>query len=229
MSEQATAAATTTDTAAVDATTTTATTTDTTAAGATTTDTTATATEAGKADGATDTGKTEAAKEGDQAAQGAPEKYELQAPEGFQLEPDTTTAFEGVARELNLTNEQANKLVPLGAQLVQKVQAQQQEAHQQQVTQWATDAKSDKEFGGDKFDASLKVALKARDQFATPELRTVLDQTGLGNHPEVVRLFYRIGNAIADDKFVQAAAGGGTKKSAAAVLFDHPSSQANQR
>lgn len=160
---------------------------------------------------------------------GPPEKYELAAPEGFQLEPDTTTAFEGVARELNLTNEQANKLVPLGAQLVQKVQAQQQEAHQQQVTQWASEAKADKEFGGDKFDTSLKVALKARDQFATQELRTVLDQTGLGNHPEVVRLFFRIGTAIGDDKFVQAAAGGGTQKSAAAVLFDHPSSQVNQR
>jgi hypothetical protein len=224
MSEQATAAATTTDTAAVDATTTTATTTDTTAAGATTTDTTATATEAGKADGATDTGKTEAAKEGDQAAQGAPEKYELQAPEGFQLEPDTTTAFEGIARELNLTNEQANKLVPLGAQLVQKVQAQQQEAHQQQVTQWADEAKSDKEFGGEKFDASLKVALKARDQFATPELRTVLDQTGLGNHPEVVRLFYRIGNAIGDDKFVNGqSAGGSAGKTLAERMYSHAS------
>jgi len=160
-----------------------------------------------------------------EAPTGAPEKYELAPPEGFELEPETTAAFEGVARELNLTNDQANKLVPLGAQLVAKVQAQQAEAHQQQVAKWADEAKADKEYGGEKFDASLAVALKARDRFATPELKTLMDQTGLGNHPEMVRLFHRIGTAIADDSFVQAPAAGGAQKSAASVLFDHPSSQ----
>lgn len=163
-------------------------------------------------------------KEGEDTSTGAPEKYELAAPEGFTLEPETTAAFEGVARELNLTNDQANKLVPLGAQLVQKVQAQQTEAHQQQVAQWAEDTKADKEIGGEKFDASLAVALKARDRFATPELKTLMDQTGLGNHPEIVRLFHRIGTAISDDTFVQATSASGAQKSAASVLFDHPSS-----
>ncbi|WP_395119639.1 hypothetical protein ACFCQI_01615 [Rhodanobacter sp. FW102-FHT14D06] len=222
MSEQATAAATPTDTAAVvDATTqaaaaTTATSETTTATTADAT-TTAAATEQGK----DDAGKTDTT----EAAQGAPEKYELAAPDGFELEPETTTAFEGVARELNLTNDQANKLIPLGAQLAQKIQAKQTEAHQQQVAQWAEDTKADKEIGGDKFDASLAVALKARDRFATAELKTLMDQTGLGNHPEIVRLFHRIGTAISDDTFVQAPSAGGSQKSAASVLFDHPSSQ----
>jgi hypothetical protein len=156
---------------------------------------------------------------------GAPEKYELAAPEGFQLEPETTAQFETVARELNLSNEQANKLIPLGAQLAQKLAAQQQEGHAKQVAQWLEDSKADKEIGGDKFDASVQVALKARDKFATPELKTLMDQTGIGNHPEIVRLFHRIGTAIADDTFVQAPSGGGSQKSAASVLFDHPSSQ----
>lgn len=218
MSEQSTAAATTTDTAAVEATTTTATadtaaTSTTTTDAATTTATTAAATS--EADKKTDT----------TTAAGAPEKYELTAPEGFQLEPDTTAQFETVARELNLSNEQANKLIPLGAQLAQKLAAQQQEGHARQVAQWLEDSKADKEIGGDKFDASVQVALKARDKFATPELKTLMDQTGIGNHPEIVRLFHRIGTAIADDTFVQAPSGGGTQKSAASVLFDHPSSQ----
>lgn len=165
------------------------------------------------------------AKPNDEPVTGAPEKYELAAPEGYELEPETTAAFEGIARELNLTNDQANKLVPLGAQLVAKVEAKQAEAHQQQVAKWAEDTKADKEIGGEKFDASLATALKARDRFATPELKDLMDQTGLGNHPEVVRLFHRIGTAISDDTFVQAASAGGSPKSAASVLFDHPSSQ----
>jgi hypothetical protein len=221
MSEQATAAATATETAAVDATTQAA------AATAASETTTTTTTDAATS-ATTEAGKTEASKEGAKAdgeVTGAPEKYELAAPEGFELEPDTTAAFEGVARELNLTNDQANKLLPLGAQLIEKVQAKQAEAHQQQVAKWAEDAKADKEFGGDKFDASLATALKARDRFATPELKTLMDQTGLGNHPEMVRLFHRIGTAISDDTFVQAPSAGGSQKSAASVLFDHPSSQ----
>lgn len=221
MSEQSTAAATTTETAAVEATTTEQQAASTTTATAATTTESTNNTATTSADG--NESKEGEAKEGE--VTGAPEKYELAAPEGFQLEPDTTAAFESVARELNLTNDQANKLVPLGAQLVAKVQAQQAEAHQQQVTKWAEDTKADKEIGGEKFDASLATAVKARDRFATPELKNLMDQTGLGNHPEVVRLFHRIGTAISDDTFVQAASAGGSQKTAASVLFDHPSSQ----
>lgn len=153
-----------------------------------------------------------------------PEKYELAAPEGFTLEPETTAQFETIAREMKLTNEQANKLVPLAAQLVQKQVAKQQEAHATQVQKWLESSKTDKDFGGEKFDASIKQAKVAVEKFGTPLLKELLDGTGLGNHPEVIRLFHRIGNAIAEDSLVVAPSAGGTA-SAASVLFDHPSSQ----
>lgn len=169
----------------------------------------------------------EAAKPGETPA-GAPEKYELAAPEGMTLEPETTAQFETVARELNLTNDQANKLVPLAAALVQRSVDQQQAAHVTQVQKWLDESKADTEFGGDKFDTNVVAVRSAVARFATPQLKALMDQTGLGNHPEVVRLFYRIGNAIADDKFV-AAPPAAPKKSTASVLFDHPTShQGNQ-
>lgn len=164
----------------------------------------------------------EAAKPGD-TPQGAPEKYELAAPEGMTLEPETTAQFETVARELNLTNDQANKLVPLAAELVKRNVATQQAAQVAQVQKWLDESKADSEFGGDKFDTNVATVRSAVARFATPQLKELMDQTGLGNHPEVVRLFYRIGNAIAEDKFV-AAAPATPKKSAASVLFDHPTS-----
>jgi hypothetical protein len=40
------------------------------------------------------------------------------------------------------------------------------------------------------------------DAFATPELRTLLNESGLGNHPEIIRAFYRAGKAISEDGFV---------------------------
>jgi hypothetical protein len=149
----------------------------------------------------------------DQPEPKAPEKYELTAPEGFQLEPETAAEFETLARELDLSNEDANKLIPLGAKLAQKIGEQQQAAHVAQVARWLDESKADTEFGGDKFDASVVLAKQAMDKFGTPELKTLMDLTGLGNNPEVVRLFHRIGAAIADDTFVVAPSGGGTAKS----------------
>ena len=46
------------------------------------------------------------------------------------------------------------------------------------------------------------VAKKALETFGTPELRTLLNESGMGNNPEVIRAFYRVGKAISEDKFV---------------------------
>jgi len=46
------------------------------------------------------------------------------------------------------------------------------------------------------------VVRAARDQFASPELRKLLETTPLGNHPEMLRLFFRVGKAITPDGYV---------------------------
>jgi hypothetical protein len=66
--------------------------------------------------------------------------------------------------------------------------------------------------GGDKLAENLGIARKALDQFGTPELKDVLNMTGFGNHPAVIRAFYKIGKAISEDKFVK-----GSTPSAAAT------------
>jgi hypothetical protein len=157
--------------------------------------------------------------EGDKAAetkpQGAPEKYEFTAPEGVTLDPEAVAAFEPVAKELNLTNEQAQKLVGLQAQLVQK----QHEQWDAMVETWVKEIKGDKEIGGQVLNDSIKHAQRAISQFGTPELKTALDTTRMGNHPELVRVFARIGKAMAEDTFVSAGAPSGQKRDAAEVLF----------
>ena len=54
------------------------------------------------------------------------------------------------------------------------------------------------------------VALKA---FATPELRELLQKSGLGNHPEIIRFMYRAGKAISTDDYVGASQGSGASRS----------------
>lgn len=132
----------------------------------------------------------------------APEKYEFKAPEGSAFDAEVMTAYEGAARELGLSQEAAQKMLDAVAPKVQERQEAQVEAIRQQ---WVEQAQSDKEFGGDKLKANLAVAKSALDRFGTPELRQMLNDSGLGNHPELIRAFFRAGRAIAEDSFVSGA------------------------
>jgi hypothetical protein len=129
----------------------------------------------------------------------APEKYEFAAPEGQQFNSDVLGEFEATARELDLSQEAAQTLLSKVAPAIQK--AQQAEAVRMQ-NEWAEAARSDKEFGGDKLAENLAVANKALTTFGTPELKTLLDQTGLANHPEIIRAFYKAGKQISSSTFV---------------------------
>lgn len=106
------------------------------------------------------------------------------------------------AKGKNLSQEAAQEAVNMAAELQQQNVTKLQEAIETQSQQWAKDTLADKEFGGDKFKENLSVALRARDQFATPELKQLLETSKLGNHPEVVRFFYRVGQSISQDGFV---------------------------
>lgn len=144
--------------------------------------------------------------DGEQAKpQGAPEKYEFKVPEGVQLDDRAQTAFSEVAKELNLTQEAAQKVLDKMGPVIAGRHA---EALTQAKAQWVEAAQTDKEYGGEKLAENLSVAKKALDTFGTPELRTLLNESGLGNHPEIIRAFFRAGKAISEDKFVPATGDG---------------------
>lgn len=136
--------------------------------------------------------------------EGAPENYEFKAPEGMQFDDVVIGAFSEVAKDLNLPQDQAQKVLDKMAPVIAARQAEQFQAAR---TEWAEAAKTDKEFGGEKLTENLGTAKKALDALATPELRTLLEESGLGNHPEVIRVFYRAGKAISEDRFVAGQAG----------------------
>lgn len=149
------------------------------------------------------------------SAVAAPEKYEFKTAEGQELDAEAVKAFEPIAKELNLSNEQAQKLVDVyGSKIMPKLVEQQAAQWQQQIEQWAEQVRADKDLGSD---ASIGAAQKAMDKFGSPELKQYLNETGLGNHPELVRIFANIGKAMSEDGLVTGNSGGA--KSAADVLF----------
>lgn len=145
-----------------------------------------------------------------------PEKYELSV-EGLALDAAAIEAAEPVFKELNLSNEQANKLMPVAAQFRDKVAGEtlQQLVDQgaQQKAEWLTATKADPEIGGGKLDETLHLAAKALDHFGHAEgsdFRKLLTETGFGNHPDMVRLMRSVGEMLSEDGFVRANAGNST-------------------
>jgi hypothetical protein len=130
-----------------------------------------------------------------------PEAYDLQMPEGVELDKAAADEFTTIAKELKLDQAAAQKLADIAAKQAQR----QVEAHTKLVESWVEQVKTDKDIGGDKLDENLGIARKALETFGTPELRDVLNASGLGNHPEVIKAFVKAGKAISEDKFVAGA------------------------
>lgn len=132
-------------------------------------------------------------------ADGAPESYDWKLPEGVNFDEGGLEAFSDFAKGAGLNNEQANALL---GKLAPAIAERQQAAHVAMIDGWVKSAQADTEIGGPQLQQNLAVAKKAMDQFGTPELTKLLNETGLGNHPEIVRAFYRAGKAISEDRFV---------------------------
>lgn len=145
----------------------------------------------------------------------APESYEFAMPDGVELDEKAVGEFTEIAKELKLPQDQAQKLVDLYAKRVQG----QVEAHKTLVEGWATSVKADKDIGGDKLPESLATARKAVDAFGSPELKNLLNTSGLGNHPEFVKLMYRAGKAISEDRFVIGGESGAVNTDIAKSLY----------
>jgi hypothetical protein len=134
----------------------------------------------------------------------APEKYEFTAPEGTQMDEGALSDFAALAKDLKLSQVEAQTVID---KMAPAMQARQSEAIQKASDAWMASATSDKEYGGDKLTDSLSSAKKALDAFGTPELQSLLNDSRLGNHPEVIRFMVRAGKAISEDRMVTGGAG----------------------
>jgi len=131
-----------------------------------------------------------------------PEDYEFSLPEGVTIDDATLGDLKALSKDLGLSQEQAQKVADLGVQQSQRWAEQQVEYANKVRSEWADQVKADKEIGGMALDENLSSARAAIKEFGTPELVTLLDETGLGNHPEVIRAFYKVGKMIGNDRLV---------------------------
>ena len=126
-----------------------------------------------------------------------PLSYEkLSLPEDVSWAPDALEKFTALGKELGITPEQAQKLVDLETAFVRNNRTAQEQAARAQSEAWAAQIRA--QYGAN-YQAEIDRAVAAADAFGGPELRALLEETGLGNHPVIVRTFNEIGKRISED------------------------------
>lgn len=162
--------------------------------------------DAGNADA--NDGKGDTGKEGGEAA-----AYTLTAPEGYPISEGALKGLNEVCKSANLNEEQANAVMAYMHGNYTTAIAAQQEAIQAQAKTWIGEFKADKEFGGDKFDASVADAQRALATFdKSGTVSKMLAETGYGNNPDVLRIFARVGRALGEDQLAGNGGGGAEDK-----------------
>ena len=127
------------------------------------------------------------------------EYKEFTIPDGMELDKGAMEAFTPIAKELGLTQDQAQKLVDVysnaNADAVATMGSQIDALHQT----WIQEVKDDPDLGGAKFDETVATARTFINGYGDQKLTDVLNETGLGNHPAVVKLFYKLGRSMSED------------------------------
>lgn len=147
------------------------------------------------------------------ALNGAPESYEaFQLPEGFVLEGDRLKMANDIAKELNLSQAGAQKLVDAytqlatadAADLVGKVAGSPEllepileTARRSDAEKWGTELKTEL---GDQYEKQANLAQTAVRAVGNPKLLAEFDRLGWGNHPELFKAFAFFGAQLRDSK-----------------------------
>lgn len=162
--------------------------------------------------------------------EGAPEAYaDFTMPEGMEVDKGALEAFAPVAKDLKLTQEQAQKLVDLQVKSVQEAAAAHGKAWGDIRTGWVDAVKADKDIGGDKLDGSVvnaKLAISKLGRTGKDDngkdvnlFAQALEVTGMGDHPEVVFVLAKMGAIFADDSIDLGNVFGDGPKSHAEILY----------
>ena len=146
----------------------------------------------------------------EEAEQGAPEQYEeFQAPEGMSYDDQVIGAFKDVAKELNLSQKQAQHLLDKCAPVIAQRQVEQIKAVSDQ---WVERTKADKEIGGTNWTRAASDIARVRDRFGVnadgkmdPDIAEFMS-TPIGNHPGLLKLLARVGRAFGEGDFPKGSA-----------------------
>lgn len=122
--------------------------------------------------------------------------YEFNAGEGKTVSDVDKANYSTISKELGLTKEQAQKLYEFGSKKILETQL---DNIKKAGQLWFNEVQQDPELGGVHFSETKSNLARVMNKYATPEVRELFNQTQLGSHPALVRMFNAIGRDLGED------------------------------
>lgn len=151
--------------------------------------------------------------EGEGEGEGQAVEYSFETPEGMQISDEMQAgidAFKEQAGEMGLSQEQFQKIVEFDIQRGEEALAGLSEQYNQRINDWADEVRNDSVIGGEALQENLATAKSAIKEFGTEGFQKLLaapsaenpEGLGLGNHPEVIKLFVSLGKKLGEGNLV---------------------------
>ena len=139
----------------------------------------------------------------------APSEYaEFTKPEGAEFDETAMSEFKSFAKEQDLTQEQAQRILEFGNAKIKAMTEAPYKLWAKTQADWQAEVKADAEIGGTKFEQSIKDAAGVfvpgesnpfvKNAEEAKALREALNMTGAGNNPAMVKLFVKMGKLLAE-------------------------------
>lgn len=148
------------------------------------------------------------------SSEGTYDKLEL--PENLKGQEENFAAFKKLAARLHLPAETAKELLQWEAAAAEQGQKIAQTQRADILQKWTEQSKA---LFGPSYQREIARALDAAARFGGEELRTLLDVTGLGSHPVIVKTFHQISQQISEDVSVSGKNKNSTDKTFAEALY----------
>jgi len=153
-----------------------------------------------------------------------PEKYDLKLPEGSKLDTAWIEKISLEAKAKGFSQDQAQKYLEDRSAVAGEYYNGLIANYQKEKESWVSLVQADPDIGGEKFKETIAYAEKAFKTFGSPKLTAILNETGYGNHPELVRWAAKVGRAMKQDSAVSGSPKGPAPKTPAQKLYGdtHP-------
>lgn len=151
--------------------------------------------------------------------------YDLKLPDGSPLSEEDRAATLKDAKAAGLTKEEAEGMLETKDQTARNVIARQNAAYAAEKKTWPDIASKDPEIGGENYARNIEQAARAWQKLASPKLQELCDEkhSGLGSHPELIRLMVRVSRIISEDRLVLGTTGAvPSKKSKEDIMYGNP-------
>jgi|SRR5579872_460734 len=181
--------------------------------------------------------KEEGKKEEAKPLTGAPETYsDYKMPDGWSLDPDAKKEADTVFKELNLSQDGAQKLMDMYTKNVLEAHNAPFKAYQELTEGWAKEAQDHPDLRG-KLGPGQEVNVRIAkfldnlgDAQLASDFRKIMDLTGAGNHPAFIRVINHAAKLLTEGSHVagkgpseagQSKSGTVTTPSAAQAMYPH--------